>query len=277
MAKHCRLVVAILAAACLPWAVARAQPAQPLDRGEYQALAAIDMGANNEYWPNIRELVRDFLSEAGLRVLDVSPPQPKATRGRAAAKEEEKKRESRLIRALRDAPCLIVLGSCREYTDEEVAAISAYVRSGGALLALPRGTNRSNMRIVWLNAVLLDFGIVVSLGRTAASAKAYPHPITEGLSDMGRIPGGISIWGYAGRDLVHVGRLSVARVVRVELGRVAVVDPLPWLFEQRPPRAGKKFKPRSDRWQTLMVRVVAWLCEGMKIRRPGGHPAGEQQ
>lgn len=231
----------------------------PVDRGEYRRLAYTDMGAEDENWPAIREAVENLLKDANLEPKDVQGRQPRAHADKDRPKEAVDPRDAPLVRALKDSPALVVLGSWREFADVETVALSAYVRAGGALLVLPRGTNQTNMRIVSVNAVLIEFGMAVSLEREAGELELIKSPLTEGLAKITRVPAGILVTGYRGTDVARCKGYSLVRVDEIESGRVAVADPLP-MVDPAVDTSGQKA------WRDLLARLIGWLTQGMKFQ-----------
>ncbi|MCX7597568.1 MAG: hypothetical protein N2512_01680 [Armatimonadetes bacterium] len=262
----------------------------PGSRGRFSAVAAVDMGATDENWPAIRDIVVKLVTEMGLKPLDVlstsagtagsgksaegrGAPEPSSRGTRVEKAPAARRSEGRgldrqafvaepafqpLIRAIEEDPALVVIGSCRQFTDDEELAVSAYVDSGGAVLFLPRVSERTEPRLVELNGVLAKFGLAALLGRPAGTVSRDTSRILAEVSVPGRLPAGVTVIGYRGLDLVKVGARSALRVSQNGAGRVAVLDPLPLL-------ASKPDKALPEQWRRVLVAVLRWLLEGVQI------------
>ncbi len=213
--------------------------------------AFIDIAAEDEDWPQIRQCVERILKAAGFRIA-------------RETEESSDKASSALLNSIRADIPLIVLGSCRQYTDLEVAALELYVRSGGALLVLPRATNRSNDRIVAVNAVLSEFGLAAALGRPAGDAVIDDSGICGGIGQIGRIAAGVLIVGPKMHKVISVGGRAAVAVARHGAGRVAVFDALPLL--------SKYAGAAAQRWQKALMGVLRWLSRA----HPTGAAAAQQ-
>lgn len=230
----------------------------PTERGSYAKTAYIDITAADEDWPVLAAAARVLAESAGLHA-DMAPkPRPAAALKPGEKPKPVDPRDLPLVRVLHDNPALVILGSCREYDEAEALALSTYVVSGGAVLALPRGTERSNPRMVWLNAVLEKFGAAATLGRPGGTVRLDSSVINLGVDAIGAIPPGALMVGYRGSDIAYVGAFSAARVASVGAGRVAFLDPLPWV--QPDPKADP-----AKAWRSLTAGVIRWLLFGMKL------------
>ncbi len=234
-----------------------------LSRGSFRAIAYLDMSADNEDWPDIREAVARLLQDAGLRTEDVRlPRRPKDDKKKKDDKQAppapEDVRRLPLIRALRDDPALLVLGSCRPLAEAEQVAVAAYVEAGGALLALPRATHKTNRRLVWLNELLVDFGLSATLARPKGKAEILPPDLAQQVGEIGEIPDGIRVVGGRTTPWVVVHDVPVVIAETFGMGRVGVADPLPLL----------KAKEESVRraWAKLLHALVRYLTAGMELR-----------
>ncbi len=227
-------------------------PSAPAERGSYAKTAFIDITCTDEDWPAIAEAARKLAEDAGLRVTVAARPRVSAN-GKPVAPADLP-----LIRALRDNPALVVLSSCRQYDEAESLALATYVQSGGAVLALPRGTEKSNERMVWLNGALEKFGVAASLGRPGGTVRLDSSVISLGVDAIGAIPRGSLMVGYRGNDIAYVGAFSAARVVSLGAGRLALLDPLPLI--QPDPKADP-----AKAWRAMAAGVLRWLLFGMKM------------
>jgi len=234
----------------------------PEGRGEYRRIAYFDMKADNEDWPQLREAVESVVKAAGFDIADVRVRRPKEHRKSDNTDKKEEKPEQRslpLIRALKDAPGLVVVGSCREFDAVEAVALGTYVRAGGALLVLPHATNRTNMRLVNVNKILTEFGMAVTLGRGSGEGDVASTDLTADLGEISKLPGGVLIVGYRGVGLVQCREEDVVRVLQDESGRMAVADPMPLLRKYADEKT-------TAAWAKLLSRLVNWLTEGMEYR-----------
>ncbi|MBC7288096.1 MAG: hypothetical protein H5T86_08665 [Armatimonadetes bacterium] len=227
----------------------------PVQRGSFRRLACVDMAAEDEDWPAIREAVGKLLERQSFEVQPVRVPKPKAE-GRSP--RQETPGEAPLVRALKDDPALLVLGSCRPLGSAEQIAVIQYVEAGGSLLALPRATNRTNERLVWLNELLVDFGVVATLARDGGPAVARPRTPAAELGEFGEIPAGIRVVGLLAVPWVLVNEQIVAAVQSYGSGRIAVADPVP-LFSAKAPKT-------AELWSRLISRMVEFLVEGIDLK-----------
>ena len=200
----------------------------PLERRDFAGAILYDCQAAEDDWPVITGVVVRALEESGLPV--------KALRVQDA--------QQPLVEALPSRPELVVLGSWREYGVAECAAIYQYVASGGSLLALAHAHTDRQIRLVYLNEPLIQFGVVCSLGRSGGAAEVVGGP----LEQLGEIPGGVRLLGEAVQPLITVreGRQLAAGYVEFERGRVMALD------------AGPLLASAVYRLQ-LKERVVPWL------------------
>lgn len=233
-------------------------------RGRFSPVAALDIAASDEGWPAIRDAVAKLVSALGLKPQDVPKPERPSSRGRGSAEEAmaetvgEDATRLPLFRALQDDPALVVVGSCREFADVEELALATYVDSGGAALFLPRGTDKTNVRLVELNGVLAKFGMGALLGRPAGPVQMDAGRILADVVAPKQLPAGVTVIGHRGLDLIMVGNMAVLRVVQSGAGRVAVADPLPLT-------ASKPDSSLPDQWQKILEAVLRWLLEGMEF------------
>jgi hypothetical protein len=229
----------------------------PIDRGEYRRTAYLDMGAEDENWPEIRKTMADILGAASLKVHEIRVlPAP---RRREESRKSAEPQSLPLVAALKDSPAILVIGSCREFQDTEAVAVAAYVRAGGALLVLPRATFQSNMRMVHINAILTEFGMAASLGREDGVPELIPSFLTENLGNVGKLTAGILIVGHRGVDVVTCTGSPIVRVDETGGGRMAVADPLPLLATYVDADTRKS-------WEKLIGRLVGWLVQGMSFK-----------
>jgi hypothetical protein len=240
----------------------------------FAPIACVDMPASDEKWPDIQKAVIELLDDAGLKAQDVTPApagrgaQQKASGGSGVGAGQGSQAGATpapddlsrlpLLRALRDDPALIVLGSCRTFDDAEGAALEAYVEAGGSVLALPHGTNRTNDRIVEMNGVLAKFGMGATLGRPAGKVDLAQSPVLGGAAAPGKIADGVIVIGLRGEDLATVGSASVLRADLRGNGRVVVADPAPLAY------------PKADRvstgpWRAVLRSAIRWLIQGMTL------------
>jgi len=229
----------------------------PQGRGEYRRLAYLDLDAEDENWPAIREAVEAILKATGLEADDVRVRSGRD--GEAGGEETPEPRSLPLVRSLKDNPALVVLGSCRAFDDTEVVALGAFVRAGGALLVLPRATHLSNMRLVDVNAVLTEFGMAASLGRGDGTPEFASSSLTQDLGKVGKLTTGILLVGYRGVDLVTCAGYPLVRADETGIGRIAVADPLPLLSTHVD-------ADTAAAWSNLIGRLVVWLTQGMQIK-----------
>lgn len=229
----------------------------PPGRGEYRRLALLDLDAEDEDWPAIRRAVEAILKAAGLDPGDV---RVRTRRDREAEPEQAPEpRSLPLVRALKDNPALVVLGSCRAFHDAEVVALGTYVRSGGALLVLPRATHLSNIRLVNVNAVLTEFGMAASLGRGDGQPEFASSTLTQDLGKVGKLTTGVLLVGHRGVALATCAGYPLVRADETGLGRIAVADPLPLLSTHVD-------ADTTAAWGNLLGRLVVWLTQGMQIK-----------
>jgi len=146
--------------------------------------------------------------------------------------------------ALYSWPELVVLGTWRQYSVPEQAALYQYVAAGGSLLALAHVHTDRQIRLVYLSEVLTQFGVLCSLGRSGGSAEATGGPVRQ----LGDIPGGVQVRGRSVKPLITVGSRPhlAAGYLEFESGRLAVMD------------AGPLLKNAGYRLQ-LRERVLPWL------------------
>jgi|GEM_PF-4774896 len=236
----------------------------PGSRGKFSAVAMLDIAAADEGWPAIREAVVKLVSALGLKPQQVPQPGKPPSQAQAAAEKSEREPPNEelarlpLLRALQDDPALVVVGSCRDFADAEEVALAAYVESGGAALLLPRGTDKTNRRLVELNGVLAKFGMGALLGRPGGLPTLGASRILADVPAPKELPPGAIIIGHRGLDLVRVGDKSALRVLQSEAGRVAVADPVP-LAVSKPEKAA------SEWWQSVLQAILRWLVEGMEF------------
>lgn len=176
----------------------------PLERRDFQGAVLYDCMAAEDNWPQINGWVQEALSQTGLPV--------KALRVQDA--------ESPLVEALQSNPELVVLGSWREYSEEEIGAVGHYVAVGGRLLALAHAHSARQIRLVYLNQMLSQFGVLVCLGRRGGVAEQ---------PGVDQLPGGVRIRGANIEPLVAIGDEVVAATNTYQQGRVAVLDAGPLL------------------------------------------------
>ena len=240
-----------------------AEEQPPGERGSFRAIAYVDMAADNEDWPEIAAAVTEVLKSVGLRVENVRMPRASQDDKDKKKKDEElvavdDPRRLPLIRALKDNPALVVVGSCRPFAEAEQVAVVSYVESGGALLALPRGTHKTNRRLVWLNELLVDFGLAATLARPKGNAVATARIVRREMENLGEIPDGIRVVGGHSTPWVTVNGVPVAIAERFGTGKVGLIDPLPLV-------KAKDEKTR-DAWAKLMRIMLRYLLAGMELR-----------
>lgn len=102
---------------------------------------------------------------------------------------------SPLEAALQDSPPLVVLGSWREFSEQECLAVERYVRAGGKLLAAAHATEAKQARLVNLNTLLGPLGCTVRLGRPQGALKA--SPLLGEVPPVGVVPAGLAVRGGA--------------------------------------------------------------------------------
>ncbi len=230
----------------------------PADRGSYAKTAFLDITRTDEDWPAIADAARKLAEDAGLKVILAPKPRPSAAPKAGDKPKSIDPADLPLVKVLRDNPALVILSSCRQYDEAESLALATYVQSGGAVLALPRGTEKSNERMVWLNGALEKFGVAASLGRPGGTVRLDPAVISLGVDAIGDIPGGSLMVGYRGNDIAYVGAFSAARVLTLGAGRLALLDPLPLI------QPDAKAAP-AKAWSAMAAGVLRWLLFGMKM------------
>ncbi len=195
----------------------------PLERREFGDAVLYDSMAAEDNWPQINGWVQEALSQTGLPL--------KALRVREA--------EDPLVEALQSGPELVVLGSWREYSEEEIGAVGHYVAAGGRLLALAHAHSARQIRLVYLNEMLSQFGVLVCLGRSGGVAE---QPA------VGQLPGGVRIRGANLEPLAAIGDEVVAATATYQQGQVAVLDAGPLLS--------------SSGYRSVLQDCLEWLSEG---------------
>ncbi len=200
----------------------------PRESRDFADAILYDCQATKDQWPQITGVVVQALQESGL------PIRALAVAGR----------DDPLVEALYSWPELVVLGTWRQYSVPEQAALYQYVAAGGSLLALAHVHTDRQIRLVYLSEVLIRFGALCSLGRSGGSAQATGGPVRQ----LGDIPGGVRVSGRRVKPLITVGSRShlAAGYVEFESGRLAVMD------------AGPLLKNAGYRLQ-LSQRVLPWL------------------
>ncbi len=200
----------------------------PLEQRDFAGAILYDCQATEDDWPEITAVVAAALEQSGLPV--------KALRVRDT--------QEPLVEALQSRPQLVVLGSWRQYGVAECAAIYQYVASGGSLLALAHAHTDRQIRLVYINEPLIQFGVVCSLGRSGGAAEVAGGP----LEQLGEIPWGVRLLGETVQPLITVrgGRQLAAGYVEFERGRVMALD------------AGPLLSNAAYRLQ-LKERIVPWL------------------
>lgn len=218
-----------------------------------EAVAYVDIAAEDENWAAIRQRIITLLGEAGLEVrkVRVSRTGGEERRGKQR-RATSQATELPLVRAVAQDPDLIVVGSCRKFDELEVVTLGAFVRSGAALLVLPRATHRTNMRMVHVNEILTEFGMIAVLGRPAGKPKISSEAPLEVHLDVKKLPGGVFVVGSRGLPVVTVDDRAAIRVSEVTAGRVAVADPLPLLDGLAGPQVAR-------RWREVLISIVRWL------------------
>jgi len=205
----------------------------PRESRDFAGAILYDCQATKDQWPQITAVVVQALQESGL------PIRALAVAGR----------DDPLVEALYSWPELVVLGTWRQYSVPEQAAVYQYVAAGGSLLALAHVHTDRQIRLVYLSELLTYFGAVCSLGRPGGSAQATSAQATGGpVRQLGDIPGGVLIRGRRVKPLITVGSRShlAAGCLEFESGRLAVMD------------AGPLLKNAGYRLQ-LSQRVLPWL------------------
>ena len=200
----------------------------PRESRDFADAILYDCQATKDQWPQITAVVVQALQESGL------PIRALAVAGR----------DDPLVEALYSWPELVVLGTWRQYSVPEQAALYQYVAAGGSLLALAHAHTDRQIRLVYLSEVLTYFGALCSLGRPGGSAQATGGPVRQ----LGDIPGGVLVRGRGVKPLITVGSRPhlAAGYLEFESGRLAVMD------------AGPLLKNAGYRLQ-LSQRVLPWL------------------
>jgi len=203
----------------------------PRESRDFAGAILYDCQATKDQWPQITAVVVQTLQESGL------PIRALAVAGR----------EDPLVEALYSWPELVVLGTWRQYSVPEQAAVYQYVAAGGSLLVLAHAHTDRQIRLVYLSEVLTCFGALCSLGRPGGSAEATGGPVRQ----LGDIPGGVRVKGRRVKPLITVGSRPhvAAGYLEFESGRLAVMD------------AGPLLKNAGYRLQ-LSQRVLPWLMFG---------------
>ena len=200
----------------------------PRESRNFAGAILYDCQATKDQWPQITAVVVQALQESGL------PIRALAVAGR----------DDPLVEALYSWPELVVLGTWRQYSVPEQAALYQYVAAGGSLLALAHVHTDRQIRLVYLSEVLTQFGALCSLRRPGGSAQATGGPVRQ----LGDIPGGVLVRGRSIEPLITVGSRShlAAGYLEFQSGRLAVMD------------AGPLLKNAGYRLQ-LSQRVLPWL------------------
>jgi len=200
----------------------------PQESRDFAGAILYDCQATEDQWPQITAVVVQALRESGLPV-----------RALAVAGQDDP-----LVEALYSWPELVVLGTWRQYSVPEQAALYQYVAAGGSLLVLAHAHTDRQIRLVYLSEVLSYFGAVCSLGRPGGSAQATGGPVRQ----LGDIPGGVRVSGRSVKPLITVGSRPylAAGYLEFENGRLVVMD------------AGPLLENAGYRLQ-LSQRVLPWL------------------
>ncbi len=183
----------------------------PRESRDFAGAILYDCQSTEDEWPRITAVVVQALEKSGL------PIRALAVAGR----------DDPLVEALYSWPELVVLGTWRQYSVAEQAAVYQYVAAGGSLLTLAHSHTDRQMRLVYLSEVLSRFGVFCSLGRPGGSAQATAGPVRQ----LGEIPGGVRILGQGVRPLITVGSRPhlAAGYMEFESGRLVVMDARPLL------------------------------------------------
>jgi len=128
----------------------------PRESRDFTGAILYDCQAAEDQWPEITAVVVQALQESGLPIRAI------AVAGR----------DDPLVEALYSWPELVVLGTWRQYSVPEQAALYQYVAAGGSLLVLAHVHTDRQIRLVYLSELLTYFGAVCSLGRPGGSAQA---------------------------------------------------------------------------------------------------------
>ncbi len=200
----------------------------PPESRDFAGAILYDCQATEDEWPQISGIVVQALQATDLPVKALQIAD----------------RDDPLVEALYSWPELVVLGTWRQYSVAEQAAVYQYVAAGGSLLALAHARTDRQVRLVYLSEVLSRFGVWCSLGRRGGDARATGGTVDQ----LGEIPGGVRILGQGVKPLITVGSRPhlAAGHLEFENGRLAVMDPGPLLKN-----AGYRLQ--------LSQRVVPWL------------------
>ena len=200
----------------------------PRESRDFADAILYDCQATEDQWPQITAVVAQALQTTGLPI--------KALR--------ITDRDDPLVEALYSWPELVVLGTWRQYSVAEQAAVYQYVAAGGALLVLAHAHTDRQMRLVYLGDILSRFGVLCSLGRPGGSAQVTEGPVRQ----LGDIPGGVRVVGQRVKPLITVGSRPhlAAGYMEFESGRLAAMDARPLLNN-----AGYRLQ--------LSQRVLPWL------------------
>jgi len=200
----------------------------PRESRDFAGAVLYDCQATEDQWPQITGAVVQALQESGLPI-----------KALAVAGGQDP-----LVEALYSWPELVVLGTWRQYSVPEQAALYQYVAAGGSLLVLAHAHTDRQIRLVYLSEVLTWFGARCALGRPGGSAQATGGPVRQ----LGDIPGGVRVSGRGMKPLITVGShlYLAAGYLEFESGRLAVMD------------TGPLLKNAGYRLQ-LSQRVLPWL------------------
>lgn len=207
---------------------------------DFSGKALVDLGAADDGWPVIAQTLAPALqlpeaSPLGLKTTGVKEP---------------------LLAPLRTGPALVVLGSCREFTDGEAVALTQYVNAGGRLLMLAHASDATVLRLVPLNNVLLGFGIVAGMGRDHGPAAFSQSPAAQGVANPGEVPSGVKLSSSDVDALATVKNVPFAMAGQLRSGRFVVADCGGLLVT--PPK-GKTANPARDAYVEFLRGLIAWV------------------
>lgn len=151
--------------------------------------------------------------------------------------------------------------------------LRAFVRAGGGIVyVIGEGNRHVNRARAFFGPLDVN---VRALDGGAGAAQWAPHPLTEGLSDLGAVTAGSSISGAGASPLIRTGGRPIAVAFDWgPLGRAVIIDHsvlFDQLYEATPRPAAREFLVRAALWAARVGKDADEFAEGPKFDdRPGG-------
>ncbi len=208
-----------------------AETGLPLESTDFTEAILYDSRAPKDNWPQINAWAQDILSHTGLPL--------KALRVEGT--------DDPLAAALLSNPELVVLGTWRQFSEQEIGAVGHYVAAGGRLLVLAHAHSPRQVNLVYLNGVLSQLGVLVRLNRRGGIGEVVDSSITK-AEELGQMRGGVRIYGSDIEPVAVVGEHVMAAITTYEHGQVVVLDGGPLLTD--------------DGYRDVFHTCLDWLTQG---------------